>query len=88
MPAPWFWLYLPAHLALNLFSIVWLTGRGQGRIALKAKVDALREWPRVWRQRQQIQYRRRVSGSEIRRMLTGTGELLARFRRFDGSPRG
>ena len=88
MPAPWFWLYLPAHLALNLFSIGWLAGRGQGRIALKAKVDALREWPRVWRQRQQIQQRRRVSGSEIRRMLTGTGELLARFYGFGRSPRG
>jgi len=88
MPAPWFWWYLPAHLALNLFSIGWLIGRGQGRIALKAKVDALREWPRVWRQRQQIQQQRRVNGSEIRRMLTGTGTLLARFRRFDGSPPG
>ncbi len=82
MPAPWFWLYLPAHLALNLCSILWLAGRGQGRIALHAKFDALRELPRVWRQRRQIQEQRRVKGSEIRRALTGSSEMLARFIRF------
>lgn len=79
MPTPWFWLYLPAHLALNLLSIVWLAWRGQGRIALQAKLDALRDLPRVWRLRRQIQQRRRATGGEIRRALTGSGELLARF---------
>ena len=87
MPAPWFWLCLPAHLALNLLSVVWLAGRGQGRIVLKAKFDALRELPGVWRQRRQIQHQRRVNGSEIRRALTGSGELLARFLRFGASSR-
>ncbi len=79
MPSPWFWLYLPAHLALNLLSIVWLAWRGQGRIALRAKFDALRDLPRVWRLRRQIQQQRRATGGEIRRALTGSEELLARF---------
>ncbi len=82
MPAPWFWLYLPAHLALNLLSVLWLWRRGQGRIALRAKVDALRELPRVWQQRHQIQAQRRVKGSEIRRMMTPGWMVLARFVRW------
>ena len=79
MPAPWFWLYLPAHLSLNLLSVVWLWRRGQGRIAWRAKLDALRELPRVWRQRRLIQQQRRIDGRELRRMMTSTRAALARF---------
>lgn len=87
MPAPWFWLYLPAHLALNLLEIAWLGCRGQGRVALRAKVDALRELPRVWRQRQGIQKRRRVEGWEIRQAMTQSWTALARFTGFRDLPR-
>ena len=79
MPSPWFWLYLPAHLALNLLSIAWLGTRGQGRIAVRAKIDAVRELPRVWRQRQAIQRQRRVGYRELRPVMTRTGAALARF---------
>ena len=82
MPGLWFWLYLPAHLALNVLSLIGLAWRGQGRIALRAKRDALRQLPHVWRQRQQIQRQRRVQSSEIRQVLTPTGVALAWFLRF------
>ena len=82
MPGCWFWWYLPAHLTLNLLSLIGLALRGQGRIALRAKRDALRQLPSVWRQRQQLQRQRRVSGAEIRRVLTPTGTMLAWFLGF------
>lgn len=85
MPLPWFWLYLPAHLSLNLLSIPWLWRRGQGRIALRAKVDALRGLPHVWRQRQLIQKQRRVSGNEIRRMMVRGWTVLVRIVGIGGS---
>ena len=87
MPAPWFWLYLPAHLLLNLLSIPWLGWRGQGRVILRAKWDALRELPCIWRQRRQIQARRKVEGRLLRQAMTGTWDLLTQFVRRSGSPR-
>jgi len=82
MPGCWFWWYLPAHLALNLLSLIGLALRGQGRIALRAKRDALRQLPSVWRQRQQIQRQRQVNGAEIRRVMTPTRVALAWFLRL------
>jgi len=41
MPGPLFWIYLPQHLMLNIVSVIYLAARGQGKIALKAKVDAI-----------------------------------------------
>lgn len=79
MPGVWFWLYLPQHLLLNLGTVLWFALRGQGNILLQAKRDAWRELPRVWRQRQAIQRQRRVSGWELRRVMVGSGALLARF---------
>lgn len=79
MPSPWFWLYLPMHVVLNVFSILWLGRRGQGRIALRAKIDAVRELPRVWRQRQQIQARRQADDRELLRTMTRMRNVLARF---------
>lgn len=87
MPAPWFWLYLPAHLGVNLLGIVWLGWRGQGRIALQAKIDALRELPRIWRQRRQIQARRRVDGRELRQAMTRSWGALVQFAGFGESSR-
>jgi GT2 family glycosyltransferase len=87
MPAPWFWLYLPAHLLLNLLSIPWLGWRGQGRVVLRAKWDALCELPHIWRQRRQIQARRKVEGRLLRQVMTGTWDLLTQFVRRSDSPR-
>lgn len=69
MPSPLLALYLPHHILLNVASLVWLTLRGQGRVILKAKWDALRGLPRVWRQRRDVQARRRIGAREVRRAL-------------------
>ena len=41
MPGPLFWLYLPQHLALNMAALLFYPWRGQGRVAWRAKRDAL-----------------------------------------------
>ncbi|MCF8719355.1 glycosyltransferase family 2 protein [Nitrospina gracilis] len=55
MPAPLHWKYLPAHLALNLFSILWFTLKGKPGVILKAKWDALRGLPAALKKRRAIQ---------------------------------
>ena len=69
MPDLLFWLLLPLHVALNLVSIIWFALRGQDRVILRAKRDALLGLPRMWRKRQQIQEARTASIGEIWRML-------------------
>jgi hypothetical protein len=60
---------LPLHLVLNLASIIWFAFRGQGRVILRAKRDALLGLPKMWRKRQQIQKSRIASISDIWRVL-------------------
>jgi GT2 family glycosyltransferase len=69
MPGLLFWLLLPLHLVLNLASIIWFAFRGQGRVILRAKRDALIGLPKMWRKRQQIQKSRIASISDIWRVL-------------------
>lgn len=70
MPGVLFWVYLPLHLLMNLASIIWFASRGQGRVILRAKRDALKRLPSVWQQRRKIQASRRVSAWAVRRSLT------------------
>lgn len=65
MPGLLFWLLLPLHVALNLVSIVWFVLRGQGRVILRAKWDAVLGLPKMWRKRQQIQAARVASVGDI-----------------------
>jgi len=69
MPGLLFWLLLPLHLVLNLASIIWFTFRGQGRVILRAKRDALLGLPKMWRKRQQIQKSRIASIGDIWQVL-------------------
>jgi len=69
MPGVLFWLLLPLHIALNLMSIIWFALRGQGKVILRAKRDALLGLPKMWRKRQHIQQKRRVSIGQIWRVL-------------------
>jgi GT2 family glycosyltransferase len=82
MPWPLLWLYLPQHLVLNVVSIVYFALRGQGRVILKAKWDAVRGLPRVLRQRWQIQASRRVGVWGLRRVMA-KGVLTPYLRRKD-----
>jgi GT2 family glycosyltransferase len=60
MPGPLAWLYLPWHLVMNLVTVGVLATRGQGRVALRAKIDALCGLPKVLRKRRGIQSQRKV----------------------------
>jgi hypothetical protein len=60
---------LPLHIALNLASIIWFTFRGQGRVILRAKRDALLGLLKMWRKRQQIQKSRIASIGDIWQVL-------------------
>jgi hypothetical protein len=69
MPGALFWLLLPLHVVLNLASIVVFSIRGQGKVILKAKWDALLGVPRMWRKRRGIQAGRIVSSGAIWNVL-------------------
>lgn len=60
MPNPLFWLFLPMHLTLNLFSIMWFLLNGHGKIIFRSKIDALRGLSKMWRKRRTIQSQRRL----------------------------
>jgi GT2 family glycosyltransferase len=61
MPGFLFWLLLPLQLLFNLITIVALTLRGQCRVALKSKLDAIKGLPLAWSKRKKIQ-NKRVAG--------------------------
>ena len=51
MPGPLLLAYLPQHLALNIAALMYYPWRGQGRVVLRAKLDALRGVAGVLRRR-------------------------------------
>lgn len=61
MPAPLFWLCLPAHVLLNLLALAWFIARGHGRTILRAKRDALLGLPLMLATRREVQASRRAS---------------------------
>ncbi len=69
MPGLLFWLYLPLHMALNVISILWYSLKGRWRVMLKAKWDAIKGLPKMWKKRREIQAKRVVSAWEIRRVM-------------------
>lgn len=69
MPGMLFWLCLPLHLALTLFSILYFSFKGQAQVISRAKWDALKGIPKMWRKRQEIQSRRIISARDIWRLL-------------------
>jgi GT2 family glycosyltransferase len=69
MPGALFWLLLPLHLMMNVTMVVWFIARGQGRVILRAKWDAIKGLPKVWAERRQIQSRRVANVKEIWRVL-------------------
>ena len=61
MPSWLFWLLLPSHVLLNLLAPLAFAARGQVRLVLRAKRDAVRQWRSVWRKRRQVQEHRAVA---------------------------
>jgi len=69
MPQPWFWIYLPLHIAINLLSIIFFTFAGNGAAILCAKLDALRGLPVALSKRKLVQAQRRVAAAEVVRQM-------------------
>ncbi|MFZ6798320.1 glycosyltransferase family 2 protein [Undibacterium sp. Di24W] len=69
MPGALFWLLLPLHLLLNLVTIAVFMRRGQCKLILRAKRDALFGLPQAWRKRQQVQSTRVATLGEIWHVL-------------------
>ena len=65
MPGYLFWVFLPAHLAMNVVSIFWFALHGKGRVILRAKLDALKRLPEVWTQRKLVQSARTIKPGEL-----------------------
>lgn len=65
MPGAYFWLYLPAHIAVNAASIALFTAKGRARVIARAKYHAVIALPRIWRERREIQRSRRASAARV-----------------------
>ncbi|MBS7808217.1 glycosyltransferase family 2 protein [Variovorax sp. PCZ-1] len=65
MPGILFWLFLPLHLALNVVELIYFTCQGQGRVIWRAKWDAIKGLPKMWRKRHQIQSKRVATLGDI-----------------------
>jgi len=70
MPGLLFWLFLPLHILANIASVIVLTLRGQGKVAWRAKRDAIKGLPKMWKKRKDIQSSRKASICDIWRALS------------------
>lgn len=69
MPLPLLLIFLPLHALLNIATILLFIKRGQTQVILKSKWHALKELPRVWKQRKTIHQSRKQSTFELFKML-------------------
>ena len=69
MPLPLFLFYLPQHVILNLCSLFWFSLHGKAGAVFRAKWDAIKYIPIVWKQRQEIQAKRKVGSWALRRLM-------------------
>lgn len=58
-------LMLPFHLIMSILVFFRLLANGQGSVYLRAKKDAIKGLPRVWRQRKKILSNRQIRLSEL-----------------------
>ena len=65
MPLALLLISLPIHIAANVFAILFFSIKGKGKIVLKAKLDALKNFPEILKQRKKIQRERRVSSLKL-----------------------
>lgn len=69
MPGILFWMLLPLHLAMNTVAVGVFIMRGQTRVILRAKRDAIKGLLVMWHKRKQIQKKRIASIGDIWRAL-------------------
>lgn len=78
MPGILFWLLLPLHVLLNIATVAYFILKGQGRVIIRAKYDAIRGIPLMLKKRRLIQQSRKASIADIWRVLD---KRLLPFRR-------
>jgi len=61
MPMVLLWLFLPAHVLYGLACVILYAMRGQGKVIVRAKWDAIKGLPRIWGKRKSIHGCSRVS---------------------------
>lgn len=69
MPGILFWACLPAHILMNTVTVIMFVLRGQGKVIIRSKFDAIKGLPNAWRKRKSIQMRRVTSVGDIWRVL-------------------
>ncbi len=69
MPGVLFWFLLPFHILVNFSQIIVYIFRGQGKVTLHAKTDALKSLGAILKKRRQVQQTRSVSIIEISKIL-------------------
>ena len=83
-PWPLLLFTLPGHVLYNVAAILYFARSGHLRTFLSAKWHAIKELPRVWRQRRDIQRRRRTSLLRLWKLMDGGWiALKIREKRFD-----
>ena len=60
---------IPLHLFLNIATLVIFVVRGQSKTIFRAKIDALKDWPRIKKQRQLIQRNRKIHSYQLLKIL-------------------
>ena len=82
MPSPLVWLYLPQHLLVNVLTLAAFARQRRLRLALKAKLDAVRGLPAMLRERRRVQGGRIASARALREtMATGLDVVPTLVRR-------
>jgi GT2 family glycosyltransferase len=69
MPGALFWGLLPLHLILNMVTVIYFAGCGQGKLILRAKWDAIKGIPSMWRKRRVIQSNRVATARDIWQLM-------------------
>ncbi len=69
MPGFMFWALLPWHLMMNLAGVALFAWRGQLRVILAAKRDAVRGIPSMWRKRRRVQSQRSATARNIWKIM-------------------
>jgi len=80
MPSPLIWFFLPLHVVTVIFFVFYLTIRGQGKVILKAIVDAIRGLPKTLAKRKEIQRNIKINPFDLLDVMS-TG-LLEPYREF------
>lgn len=69
MPGLLFWMYLPLHMAMNIYLSFAFLLRENRNVVLKSKLAAFRSLPAILRKRKQVQKMRIVGNRDIYRVM-------------------